>query len=105
MKKWIPMIFILFLMGLVMFSQQSFHKMYSEYSIEQHKMCLDQPNPGPNYIANCSQVSSAADSAYSSSLSVTQTSIFIMFIGLLILASWIVSLEMRLEKLESKKDV
>lgn len=101
MKKWAPLIWIMLLLLVEMVGHQYLISSYSQSSVEQHKLCLDQLNS----VEICGYVNSVAGSAYSTAMSGEQTSFFILFNGLLILGFWIFSLEKRLDKLQDKTDV
>jgi hypothetical protein len=102
MKRWLPLVAlgVFFLIGTL--AQLSFTKSYYEFSIKMYEMCHDHVKESPASTELCGHITSAADTAYSSAVSVQQLSSIALFNGFLIMGLWIYSLQNKLERLENE---
>jgi hypothetical protein len=105
MKSWVPLVSLIVFMGIGTLSQFNRMSNYYEYSVKTHKMCYDDTQNNPASSELCSHITSAADAAYSATASSEQTSFFVLMSSLIVMGSWIYSLQKKLERLEGKSDV
>ena len=104
MKIWILLIGLFLMLSIGMVRNLDRMKRHSEFSIEIHKMCLDQT--GEDHIPGevCGNIALAADAAYSTAASAEQENLLLLFLVLSILGAWIYSVEKSLVKLQNKTD-
>src|SRR5689334_9422906 len=102
MKRWVPLaaLGVFFLIGTL--AQLSVTRSYYEFSIKMYETCHDQTKENSTSAELCGHITSAADSAYSSAVSVQQLSFLVLSNGFLITGLWIYSLQKKLEKLENE---
>lgn len=96
---------LLALLIISLVAQQSRQRRYYEYSRERYQLCLESLEGQQNGESLCSQITSAAEAAYSSENWGELLNSFISYIGFIILAGWIAGLDRQLRKTAEHTDV